>query len=120
LGAGPHRFPKRNRLLTAGQFRAVMQDARKWKGPGFTLMVRKNGLDHPRIGFAVSRKCARNAVVRNRIKRVVRECFRTEGRCLGGVDIVFVGYHGLGERNNAELRRLVSLRFAELGACHAS
>ena len=83
-------------------------------------MVRRNGLDHPRIGFSISRKCARDAVVRNRIKRVVRECFRTEGAGLGGVDIVFVGYAGLGDRTNPELRGMVTQRLSEIAACHDS
>ena len=55
--------------------------------------------------------------MRNRIKRVVRECFRTEGAGLGGVDIVFVGYHGLGDRANAELRGMVTQRLSEIALC---
>jgi ribonuclease P protein component len=30
----------------------------------------------PRIGFAISRKVDKRAVVRNRLKRIARECFR--------------------------------------------
>ena len=32
--------------------------------------------DFPRLGIIVSRKCSKQAVVRNRIKRAVRETFR--------------------------------------------
>ena len=41
-----------------------------------TVLATPNQLTHPRLGLAISRKVARTAVARNRIKRVVREVFR--------------------------------------------
>lgn len=40
------------------------------------------------MGLAASRKYARRAIDRNRIKRVVRESFRRHRHCLCGVDLV--------------------------------
>jgi len=40
-------------------------------------MARLNGVQHHRLGMAVSKKACSRAVGRNRIKRVVRENFRT-------------------------------------------
>lgn len=34
----------------------------------------------PRLGLAISKKCAKRAVDRNRIKRIVRESFRLHRR----------------------------------------
>ncbi|WP_395790862.1 ribonuclease P protein component [Aquimonas sp.] len=45
----------------------------------------------PRIGFAVSRKVDKRAVVRNRIKRVAREFFRQQRNLLPPGDYVFMG-----------------------------
>ena len=42
-----------------------------------TVLATPNQLQHPRLGLAISRKVARSAVGRNRIKRVVRESYRT-------------------------------------------
>lgn len=52
------------------------------------MLYRSNGLDRPRLGLAISKKCARRAIDRNRLKRLARESFRRAYRRLPGVDIV--------------------------------
>ena len=42
----------------------------------FKVLARRNESDCSRLGMAVSRQVDRHAVVRNRIKRVIRESFR--------------------------------------------
>lgn len=54
----------------------------------FRLHVRPNGLALARLGIVVARKAVRGAVERNRVKRLVREVFRTERTGLSGLDIV--------------------------------
>ena len=60
-----------------------------------TLLARPGQHKHPRLGMAISRKVARNAVARNRIKRVIRESFRHWQTQLGAVDIVILGRPGI-------------------------
>ncbi len=56
----------------------------------FVLFVRKQKEDSWRAGFTVSKKMG-NAVRRNKIKRVLRECFRLHGQNIQkGLDIVVV------------------------------
>lgn len=71
------RFPARHRLTHSRQFDAVYAGkVRKNRGP---LMVSSlpNSLRHHRLGLAVSVRMG-GAVVRNRLKRMVREAFRLE------------------------------------------
>ena len=60
-----------------------------------TLLAVPNRLQYPRLGLAISRKVARTAVARNRIKRVSRESFRHWQTRLGPLDIVVLGRNGV-------------------------
>jgi len=52
------------------------------------LYARANGLSQARIGIITSRRVAPRAVDRNRMKRMVREVFRTLEKRPAGMDIV--------------------------------
>ena len=57
-------------------------------GDAFALFGRPNGLDHSRLGLTVTRKVG-SAVRRNRVKRVLRQIYRTNrGRLQAPLDIV--------------------------------
>jgi ribonuclease P protein component len=106
LPAAAARFPKRSRLLRSTEFRAVLGNPTKIgsRDARFTVFAVRNGRDHARIGIAVSRKAARAAVTRNRIKRQVRESFRAAQRDLGGLDLVVLAQAGAGTSTNLDLR----------------
>jgi len=65
-----------------------------------TLLAISNDRDKPRLGLVISRKAARTAVARNRIKRLVRESFRNTQQPLGGLDIVVIGRPGIALQAN--------------------
>ena len=69
----------------------------------FTVLYRDNGKRAPRLGLAVSKKNCRQAVGRNRIKRIVRESFRLNQNRLPGIDIVVLSQPGTHKANNKEL-----------------
>ena len=68
-----------------------------------TVLASPNSLGHPRLGMAISRKVARTAVARNRIKRAVRESFRQHQGRLHDLDIVVLGRNGVADRTGREL-----------------
>ncbi len=71
----------------------------------FTILSRSNQLGWARVGLAVSRKVSPRAVVRNRIKRMVRESFRQHQDQLGGLDLVVIGKPAAAARTRTELTR---------------
>lgn len=74
-------FRAANRLTHAREFDAVYDArVRKSRGP-LLVFTRPNGLAHHRLGLAVSARLG-GAVLRNRLKRLVREAFRLEQHAL--------------------------------------
>lgn len=84
-------FPRTHRLMGAREFSRVFAAPRRVGGSAFLLLFRPNGLARPRLGLAISKKCARRAVDRTRLKRIVRESFRLHQCALSGWDIVVLG-----------------------------
>ena len=89
---GPESFPRRARLTDPSHYQQVFKTGRRGRHPLIGVVALANNLGYPRLGLAVSRKVSRKAVIRNRIKRVLRETFRREQRRLTAVDFVVVAY----------------------------
>ena len=68
-------FPKSARLLNSADFQRVTRSGRKIGGRYFLFFKLETTQASSRIGLTVSRKVG-NAVVRNRVKRQLRETFR--------------------------------------------
>jgi ribonuclease P protein component len=97
------RFPRRARLTGRNAFAHVFAQPVKSSDRHFTVLARPNALGYPRLGLAISRKVAKSAVARNRIKRIVRESFRHHQAWLGDLDCVVMGRAGLTDQDNAML-----------------
>ena len=69
------RFCKKERLQKRRQFLGIYERGDRVHAPHFVLYISKNNLAHHRLGITVSRKVGK-PVVRNRVKRRVREIFR--------------------------------------------
>lgn len=96
-------FPKSLRLLDKAEYDAVFSNALKVGDQYFLLLARANPQGHARLGLAISKKQARLAVQRNRLKRLVRESFRVRQEALPSADIVVLARRGAADTPSPEL-----------------
>lgn len=83
-------FPKKKRLISNEQFRAVLARRLKVSDNVLTLYMVENDCGYPRLGVSVGKSCGR-AVVRNRLKRLLREAFRrSQGEIPAGFDYLLM------------------------------
>jgi ribonuclease P protein component len=73
--AGGQRFPKAKRIRKRSEFLKLQQIGRRWAGTRFVVITAPCRGDVSRLGITASRRVG-SAVVRNRVKRLVREFFR--------------------------------------------
>ncbi len=72
------------------EFTRVYKRRKTFGNRQFTLYLRPNDLPYSRVGFSINKKVG-GAVVRNRIKRQLRELFaEMRPRLRGGMDMVLV------------------------------
>ncbi len=81
-------FPEHVRLLKAAEFSRVFKDPIRSTDRLFTILAVSNDVNHARLGLAISKKNAKRAIDRNRIKRLVRESFRLSLSEMPAIDLV--------------------------------
>ena len=72
----PARFTHQQRLTKSVEFGRVFAKPFRSTDRYFTVLARDVNFDNPRLGLAISKKAEKNAVARNRLKRLSREVFR--------------------------------------------
>jgi len=104
-GREGQRFPKSLRLTRRAEFVRVQDTGRKAAADPLLGLALPNALGRTRLGITVSKKVG-NAVVRARVRRHLRELFRTRSSELPrGIDLVLVARNSAKDADHAELAR---------------
>lgn len=102
-------------LKKNSDFRRLYGKGKSAAAPYLVVYCRKNRLDHNRTGYTVSTKLG-GAVVRNRVRRRLREIVRlNRGRLLPGWDVVLVARTRAVDAPYRQLERAYLTLCAKLG-----
>ncbi|WP_206171420.1 ribonuclease P protein component [Thiorhodococcus mannitoliphagus] len=108
------RFQRAFRLTHPREFRRVFAEPKRTVRPGYVVLYRPNGLDTARLGLAISKKCARRAVDRNRLKRIARESFRRNRQRLPCIDVVVLCSRGATTMSSQRLTETLEQAWATI------
>ncbi len=90
------RYPRCARLTKRSEFDRAFQSRQRFHTRCFRVHYCDAPEDTARLGITLSRKVARRAHDRNRMKRLVRESFRLERHALPALDLVLLAKPELG------------------------
>lgn len=116
---GGRGFPRRARLTRPAQFQRVFRGAERHGDRYFTILAKANDEPGPRLGLAVSKKVSPRAVVRNRIKRLIRESFRYNLPGLDAYDFVVIAKPPAAKASNRQLTQALERQWQRIQASQA-
>jgi ribonuclease P protein component len=105
-------FARRQRLTTSRDFGNVFSGAERSSDRFFTVLVTTGRSASARLGLAVSKRAAKRAVDRNRLKRLARESFRHSE--LAALDFVVMAKQGAALTDSRTLRQSLDRHFERL------
>jgi ribonuclease P protein component len=109
-------LPRTARLLRPGDFTALRGNSKRTSSRCLLAEYRATTQSSARLGMAVSRRVSKLAVVRNRIRRVIRESFRLHRAALPCLDILVIARTLAAEQTNAVLREELESIWMRLAA----
>jgi ribonuclease P protein component len=90
-------------MSDAASYNRVFKHAKRSRDDTFTVLYKANEFDRARLGLAISKKHCKLATGRNRLKRLVRESFRTHRKALAGLDVIVLNRPAAAKTENSEL-----------------
>jgi ribonuclease P protein component len=109
---GGERFPKRNHLTRRSDFLSLSRGGRTVYTPHFIVISKANDRRVDRLGITVSGKVGK-AVVRNRVKRLLREFYRRQQNPLSPYrDFLIIARKRAGDLSTHEIARELGKVFA--------
>jgi len=114
-------FPKSCRLLDSSAYEDVFNKPDFRISNKYILILgRKTPMGSARLGVIVSKKNVARATARNRVKRVIREAFRTTKSLLPSCDLVILSRKGLDSLDNEKCRACIEELLEEIKRKHST
>ena len=105
-------LPRVNRLKKKKDFERVFKRGKGFKEDFLFLKIISNNLKASRFGFVVGKKISKKAILRNKIKRILREQVRTKlPKIKTGFDGVLVVVNSLPAKDFKEIAEVVNKLF---------
>lgn len=93
----------------------VFKEGKEAREKYLLLKAKKNNLNTFRLAFIISRKISKKAVVRNKIRRRLKEIVRKKNNKKEGWDIIFVLLRKMtGEESFQEMEEIINSLFKKL------
>ncbi len=115
-----YRYQSLNRLNQKKAFQKVFACKQRSGDKQFLFIVSNNDIGLPRLGLAIPKRHIRKAVLRNRIKRIIREGFRRNKHCLDGKDMVVLLHAPLQKINQKNFDLSLAKHLKRIGICKPS
>ena len=105
-------LPKKNRLIKKKDFEKILKRGKSFKEDFLVLKIKKNKSEEVRFGFIVSKKVSKKAVLRNKIKRRLREVAKIKMKEIKkGIDIVLIALSGIKTKDFWEIKEAIEKLF---------
>ena len=103
---------KEQRLKKTREFQEVFAQGKGFREGNLLLKRKVSKIEEVKFGIVVSKKVAKQAVVRNRIRRVLREALRQETKEIKkGVEAAIIVLPGFEEKGVKEARNILRRLF---------
>jgi len=108
--------PPSARLRNPADFLALRRQSKRIAARCFQTQYRLTESGEARLGMAVSRRVSKRAVVRNRIRRIMRESFRVRRADLPSCDVLLIAHTSAAAQSRGDLRADLDLIWTRLAA----
>lgn len=108
-------LPFVNRLRKTKEFDLVFKEGKSFYSDYFGLKIKENTLGVNRFGLIVSAKVSKKAVIRNRLKREIRNIIKNEkGALKVGFDCVLIFFSLILDKSYQDKEKLLKTAFKKV------